>query len=142
VTIVENILEESNRLNIKAAVLDKTAALLYIKEVLSKFNVQKTTGHLAIYHNSESLPIEEFEFAYSEYLKKESGYIFFDQGGLWRDVVIEIEDGSRICEILENCFGVEYFLSNYSKDYLIAVNWYVVEGAGTALDWITDLNTN
>lgn len=38
---------------------------------------------------------------------------------------------------MENSFGMEYFVSNEKTDFLIAVNWYVIQIAGSA---INDLN--
>lgn len=38
------------------------------------------------------------------------------------------EDGSRLGEILEGYFGLEYFLTNEKMDYMISVNWYEIEG--------------
>ena len=33
----------------------------------------------------------------------------------------------NICDIMSESFGMEYFLFNEQFDYLIAVNWYVIE---------------
>lgn len=33
----------------------------------------------------------------------------------------------NICDMMSESFGMEYFLFNEQFDYLIAVNWYVIE---------------
>lgn len=40
---------------------------------------------------------------------------------------------------MEESFGMEYFVSNKTSDYLLAVNWYVIEGVGIAKDWLLTL---
>ncbi len=42
-----------------------------------------------------------------------------------------IENGRNFCSILKNAYGMEYFISNENANYLVAVNWYVIEGAGS-----------
>lgn len=44
--------------------------------------------------------------------------------------VVKIKEGVRLCEILTDCYGMEYFVSNKSMDFIICVNWYVIECEG------------
>lgn len=58
---------------------------------------------------------------------------FFEQNKvLNKKIVVKIEDLRLLGKILENSFGMEYFLTNEKMDFLIAVNWYVIEVSGTA----------
>lgn len=44
--------------------------------------------------------------------------------------MIAIHSGRRLGEIMENSFGMEYFVTNKDFAYLLAINWYVIEGVG------------
>lgn len=59
-------------------------------------------------------------------------YIFFDQENHNRSKVVVIDDAKKLGQIMENSYGMEYFVSNEKADYLLAVNWYVIEGEGSA----------
>ena len=89
-----------------------------------------------IYTDSISIPLDKYEFKYSEYLKSEPVYIFFDQGNMNTNEVILINDAKDIGRIFSNSFGMEYFLTNMDFTFLLSVNWYVIEGSGEAVDWI------
>ena len=89
--------------------------------------------------NSISVPLEKYEFSYSEFLGDEPVYVFFDQANHNRKKVVVVKQGRRLCTILENAYGMEYFVSNKSADYLLAINWYVIEGTGTAKVWLQEL---
>ncbi|ODC05551.1 hypothetical protein BFW38_16960 [Terasakiispira papahanaumokuakeensis] len=110
-----------------------------MESVLKKFKPFKTTGHLSIGKDSKSIKTEEHEFSYSKKLSKGAAYIFFDQESKDRNTLVIIEEGSQLCNIMENAYGMEYFLSNKELDYLIAVNWYAIEGAGLAKNWFSEL---
>lgn len=135
---INEIIEAAKLTETECCVLSKEKAKQYIKQVLDKFNPQKTQGHLSIYNNSASLPVNEYEFTYGSYLPQEPAYLFFDQVTK-KDTVIKISNAQKTGELLLQCSGMEYFLSNEASTYLIAVNWYVVEGAGEALQWMEPL---
>lgn len=42
-----------------------------------------------------------------------------------------------IGDLMENSFGMEYFVSNEKLDFLIAVNWYAIEVAGSAIQFLS-----
>ena len=46
-----------------------------------------------------------------------------------------IKNAKLIGRLMENSFGMEYFVSNEKVNFLIAVNWYVIEVAGDARKW-------
>lgn len=122
-----------------ARVLPDAEAALFIAAVVAKFLPQKLTGHLAICRHSVTIPLETHEFTFSRRLPQEAAYVFFDQAGPDRGCVIVLESGQALCSVLENAFGIEYFVSNAGHDYLIAVNWYVIEAAGAAVGWLDGL---
>lgn len=127
------LIEVGERLNIKIELLPDNEAKKYIDQVLERFRPFKVTGHIGIGHDSFCLGIDAWEFSYMEYLPKGSGYLFFDQGdSMSQRTVVKIEDLTRLGRILENSFGMEYFVANEAVDFLIAVNWYVVEISGAA----------
>jgi hypothetical protein len=52
-----------------------------------------------------------------------------------------IKDAKLIGNLMESSYGMEYFVSNEKADFLIAVNWYVIEVAGSAIESLTKLNS-
>ena len=135
----DEILNVSKELGINCTLLTEEKGLNFTSIVLEKFKPLKTTGHLAIDQNSISIPLEENEFSYSARLDGEQACIFFDQEGDDRKKVLLLESAQDLCKIMENSFGMEYFLSNVNGDYLIAVNWYVIEVAGSVKKVFADL---
>lgn len=127
----EEIIEVSRELGVACDLMEEKQAVNYIPKVLEKFKPFKVTGHLQIGDNAISLPIEENEFSYSKKLDSEMACMFFEQNFSERNVVLMIENAKLVCHVMENCSGIEYFLSNDRIEYLIAVNWYSVHVAGT-----------
>lgn len=137
----KELLEIGKELDIKIELLTDSEAEKYISKSLNVFSPFKVTGHLGIGHNSFNLPIDKWEFSYMEYLCEESGYIFFGQrSNLYKNTVVKIENLRLLGRILEKSFGIEYFLTNEKTDFLIAVNWYVIEVSGTAQKMLEKLN--
>jgi hypothetical protein len=128
----KELIEVANTLNIKAELLNKEDSQQFIRDILAVFKPFKTTGHLAIGGNSISIPLDSNEFSYSQNLEQENGYIFFDQySTASQKTVVRIADIRNVGEIMGESFGMEYFLSNHKMDFLIAVNWYVIEVSGS-----------
>ncbi|MFC5404421.1 hypothetical protein [Cohnella soli] len=134
----QELVQVSSKLGVEVEALDDYTASDYIKRVLKKFKPFKTTGHLAIRGDSHTLSLEKFEFSYSKYLNSEPAFIFFDQEGLDRNTVV-VKDAKLVGDLMENSYGMEYFLSNENLDYLIVVNWYVIEVSGS-LPLLKNLN--
>ena len=130
----EELITVGKKLNIKAELLADDEAESCIQRTLDLFMPFRTTGHLGIGHDSFTLPIDKWEFSYMEYLSQESGYVFFSQKKrLSGRTVVRIDNLQELGKILEESFGMEYFLTNKNADFLIAVNWYVVEILGIEL---------
>lgn len=129
----EELLSIGKELGIDIELLTEDEAKICINTVLRRFTPFKVTGHIGIGHDSLKLSINEWEFSYMENLCQEKGYIFFEQeNNLYKKTVVKIDDLRKLGKILEKSFGMEYFLSNERLDFLIAVNWYVIEITGTA----------
>lgn len=138
----QELIQVSSSLGIEIEVLEENTSKNYIKRVIEKFKPFKTAGHLAIGVNSHTIPLEKYEFSYSKHLNSEPAFIFFDQEGLDRDTVVVVKDAKLVGDLMENSYGMEYFLSNEKLDYLIAINWYVIEISDTLLPMITNLDIN
>src|SRR5574337_261008 len=124
-TILNALTTACNELGVQYAVMESQEATNYIQSVIKKYNITKTSGHVTLpSEDSISIPFEEFELIYSEYMKNEPACLFFDQESDDRKNVFIINDARRICEVMGNTFGIEYFVSNREQDYVIAVNWY------------------
>ena len=117
---------------VSCEILSKEDANKYLNDVFTKFDVHKKFGHLSIGYNVEKIFTEEYELVYSNYLDEEPIFIFFDQDR-YKQKVIRIGSSKKFHSILEDCYGFEYFLSNESIDYLISVNWYVIEATGNQI---------
>ena len=132
----KELLDVSSELRINTSLLSLDDSKDYLSKVIQKFKPEKKTGHLSIGGDSIVIPLEDNEFVYSANLVDEPLFVFFDQEGLDRKKVVCIFEGKKLCNILENAYGMEYFISNERMDYLIAVNWYVIEGVGDAKKWL------
>lgn len=137
---INEILRVSNQLDIKVTLVEEDKSKLVINKVMQVFTPQKITGHLAISNDEViTFPVEDYEFIYSNSLPKSKGYIFFDQQSETEGQVVMIEDVRFLCRILEESFGMEYFLVDEDFTYLIALNWYVIEGAGKAVNLLSNI---
>ncbi|CAM4493267.1 hypothetical protein [Paenibacillus tarimensis] len=136
----QELIQVSRKLGLEIEVLDDDLSKDYIKRVIKKFKPYKTAGHLAIGVNSRNIALEKYEFSYSKYLNSEPAFIFFDQEGLDRNTVVIVKDAQLVGDLMENSFGMEYFLSNEKMDYLIAVNWYVIEVSDSAVSLFSNLD--
>jgi hypothetical protein len=138
----DELINASQELGIASYILTSKEGADFIHFVLDLYKPNKLSGHLAIHHDSVSIPLEPYEFTYSTFMAEEPAYVFFEQKGTDINKVVVVEEGNRLGEILENSYGMEYFVSNKTANYLLAVNWYVIEGSGSAIDWLTTLNTS
>lgn len=137
---VKELIDASNNLNIEIFLLNEKDAQKYIESVLAIYKPFKTDGHLGIGGNTVSIPTEKYEFSYSQYLKEEPAYVFFGQdSNIAKKSVVKVNNAEMLGELFENAYGMEYFVSNEIMDYLIAVNWYTIESAGIAIQYLLPL---
>lgn len=129
-------LEQTARtVGLEIDIMDTESSDKYIKRVIETFKPFRSTGHLSIGGTAITLPLEGNEYSYSQHLNSEPAYVFFDQEGYDRGSVVMIKNAKLIGRLMENSFGMEYFVSNEKVNFLIAVNWYVIEVAGAAQKW-------
>lgn len=55
------------------------------------------------------------------------GLYFFDLGSKDRNNIFIFNNVQDICDVMSESFGMEYFLFDEYFNYLIVVNWYVIE---------------
>lgn len=53
--------------------------------------------------------------------------IFFDLESKDRNNIFIFNNVQDICDVMSESFGMEYFLFDEYFNYLIVVNWYVIE---------------
>ncbi|WP_394213386.1 hypothetical protein [Psychrobacter piscatorii] len=136
--IINELKSNADKIGLNYSIIKGVEAEKLISKIFKKFDPLRTSGHLAISDNSKVISLEENEFTYTLAIKKQKGYLFFDQEGVDRNLVLEVENVQRVGELMEESFGIEYFLSNSDLSFLIAVNWYVIEVSGDCED-IEDL---
>ena len=131
----EEIVRACKEIGVLCKVMDENTSKNYIKDIKERFSPLKLSGHLSLDNPDYVISIDKYEFSYSLHLEDEPIYMFFDQENHNKEKVVVVDDGRPVCKVLENAFGMEYFLSNAEKDYLIAVNWYSIQGVGTLGAW-------
>lgn len=130
----QELIQVSADLGIDMVVLGENESKQYIKKVIDIYKPFKITGHLSIGENIITIPLNEYEYSFSTFLRSEPAYIFFDQESRDRNVVVVVKDANLLGRLMENSYGMEYFVSNEKMEFLISVNWYVIEVAGTAIN--------
>ena len=138
-TADEEILRASVFCGVEASPFAGEEAKTYIEGVNDKFSPFKTSGHLAIGHDSVCLPLEENEFSYQQRLDAEPAIVFFDDHPWTAEKAIRIANVRNLGRVLEECSGIEYFMSDEAMSYLIAVNWYVIEGTGSVVERLKEI---
>jgi len=132
---VDEFSRSCGELGLAFRVLDPNASRALVRDVFGKFKPVKTSGHVALGDDAVSIPLEPHEFSYCENLEDARILVFFEQQGNDLDRVVALEDGRSLGKVLENAYGMEYFVTNEKQTFLLAVNWYVVEGTGL-VDWM------
>lgn len=133
-TVIDEFVKSCSDLDISYDVLDAQSSDRLIQGAFTKFGPVKSSGHLSISEKSAELPIAGNEFTYSLRFDDQAVVIFFDQEVIPRKA-IRVARGQKLCQILENCYGMEYFVTDDCNSFLIAVNWYAIEGSGRAKEW-------
>ena len=130
-TCVKELINAAKVVKTNIEIVEENLAEKIISQVINKFKPKQLTGHLSIGDANLKLPTERYELSFSNELKKEPGYIFGEQYyESDKKTLIKVENMQMISKLISESFGMEYFLTNESFDYLIAVNWYVIEFIG------------
>lgn len=115
-------------LDLDYEILDKHKGAKIITFIFEKFKPKKREGHLTIgSETSAKLITDNNEFSFSKDFKDEPIYIFFEQDKIHQGQVFVLQSGREFSNLLNECFGMEYFISNKECQYLISVNWYTIE---------------
>ena len=138
-TLDEEILRASVYCGAAASPLASEETKTHIEKVKDKFRPFKTSGHLAIGHDSVCLPLEGNEFSFQRHLDAEPAIVFFDDHPWTAEKAVRIADVRNLGRVLEECSGLEYFMSDEAMTYLIAVNWYVIEGTGSVAERLKEI---
>ncbi|WP_343605922.1 hypothetical protein [Fluviicola sp.] len=124
----EELKDAAEMLGLQYEILTGEEASNIIETSFQKFEPSRRQGHLAILNErSIKLKLSDHEYTFSEKLDDEPLLIFFEQTREKLDVVFKLFNGRNFSKILEECSTLEYFLTNNTVDYLIAVNWYTIE---------------
>ncbi|MBY5969686.1 hypothetical protein [Halomonas denitrificans] len=126
----KEVLRAANEIDVRATVLSKEEAEDIINHAINKFCPTKLTGHLSIGGNANSILTEKYEFSFSKKLEEKPAFIFFEQNDQQKNLVISIDNARFLSPLMENCYGMEYFVTDQDFSYLIAVNWYAIEFVG------------
>lgn len=128
--IINELANNSESIGLKYCVIEGKKAKEIISKVITKFKPLKTSGHLGISNSNGVIPLGDNEFTYTLQMKKQKGYLIFDQEGSDRNLVFEVDNIQKVGELMSESFGIEYFLFDERLSFLIAVNWYVIEVSG------------
>lgn len=141
---IKELLHTSQILGIPASVMDGEAAGFIIHHTIQTFSPIQTNGHLSIANHPDKvikIALEDNEFTYSQKLPPSKGYVFFGTDSPDRNKIFVLNNVRDLCDITAECFGMEYFLVDEYFSYLIAVNWYVIEGSGLAMQYLANTDS-
>lgn len=125
---IEELKRAAKVLNLEYTVVSGNDAHLFIKNTFEKFKPFKTTGHLSIGNDdTTTLITDDFEFSFSKGLPLLPTYAFFEQNHFDKDSIFILKEGKYWSKLIEECYGMEYFLTDVNKTYFISVNWYTIE---------------
>lgn len=136
---ISELIHSCNKLDISFYIINGIEASKIISKTIELFTPLKTTNHLSISNDKNkvfTIPLEYNEFTYSKKLPKSKGYIFFDLESKDKNKVFVFENIQNIGDVMSENFGMEYFLVDENFNYLIAVNWYVIELTDGAKDYL------
>ncbi len=125
-----------SKINVSSHSIIGDEANTYIESIFHKYKPERKIGHLMIGGDSIAISAEKYDSVYSKELPPIKGYVFFEQNKFNKNNIFVIDDVSCLCDVMNEAYGMEYFVSDENLDFLIAVNWYVVEAAGIARRWL------
>ncbi|WP_048501947.1 hypothetical protein [Chryseobacterium sp. BLS98] len=118
----------AKKLLLEYSIIEGENAQKFILDTINKFKPIKVIGNLSIGSDiSEKLPTDEYEFNFSEKYISGTVSIFFEQDYYNKNQIFVLKNGKLFSKLMQECYGMEYFLTNDINSYLISVNWYVIE---------------
>lgn len=118
----------AKKLFLEYSIIEGEKAGEFIQETLNKFKVSKITGHLSIDNDvSKKMSTDEHEFTFSKEYLSDAVYIFFEQDYHNKNQIFILKEGTLFSQLIQECYGMEYFITDEKKSFLISVNWYIIE---------------
>ncbi|MCX8534711.1 hypothetical protein [Chryseobacterium luquanense] len=125
---IEELKSVSKKKFLEHSVVEGKIAERFINNVYNKFKPFKITDHLSIGSDiSKKMATDEFEFSFSEIYLSGSIYVFFEQDYYNKNQIFVLKEGKLFSKLIEECYGMEYFITNENNSFLISVNWYIIE---------------
>ncbi|WP_295222077.1 hypothetical protein [uncultured Chryseobacterium sp.] len=118
----------AKKLFLEYSIIEAERAGEFIQETINKFKVSKITGHLSIDSEiSKKISTDEHEFTFSKEYLSDTAYVFFEQDYYNKNQIFILKEGTLFSELIQECYGMEYFITDEKKSFLISVNWYTIE---------------
>jgi hypothetical protein len=125
---IEELKAAAKKLFLMHSVIEGVIAERFIKNTFDKFEPFKITDHLSIGSEiSEKLSTDEYEFVFSEKYLSGAIYVFFEQDYYNKNQIFVLKEGKYFSKLIEECYGMEYFITDEKNNFLISVNWYTIE---------------
>jgi len=118
----------AKKLLLEYSIIEGETAQKFILGTFNKFKPIKVIGNLSIGSDiSDKLSTDEYEFNFSEKYISGTVSVFFEQDYYNKNQIFILKNGKLFSKLMQECYGMEYFLTNDINSYLISVNWYVIE---------------
>lgn len=118
----------AKKLFLEYSIIEAERAGEFIQETINKFKVSKITGHLSIDSEiSKKISTDEHEFTFSKEYLSDTAYVFFEQDYYNKNQIFILKKGNLFSQLIQECYGMEYFITDEKKSFLISVNWYTIE---------------
>lgn len=118
----------AKKLFLEYSIIEGDRASRFIQMTLNKFKVSKITGHLSIDSEvSKKISTDEHEFTFSKEYLSDAVYVFFEQDHYNKNQIFILKEGTLFSQLIQECYGMEYFITDEKNSFLISVNWYIIE---------------
>lgn len=125
-------LRSARAAGIRTRALSAELSAAYADCLARRFPAASLKNHPQIDGAETVLDTERHEFRFSLGLPPAPAYIVFPQGSEIKERVIAIANARKLSEILSDCYGMEYAVSDRCGSYLVCVNWYSINITGRA----------
>jgi len=125
---IKELEEAAEKLFLEYSIVEGEMANEFIQATFNKFKPFKVTGHLSIGSEfSEEMSTDEHEFTFSEKYLSGPVYVFFEQDYYNKNQIFVLKEGRHFSKLMQECYGMKYFITDEEKKILISVNWYIIE---------------
>ena len=138
--LAEEILDVCTRLNYEASILNLSDSQQFFSDVVENFCCGNNSYPLwEFLEDSRGIHDSKGWSWISKFTKDEPVVIFFEQSD--DKSMIYIQNGSYFSEILGECFGFVFYVTDLECKYIICFTDHdVLIGAGTAVNWIKSIS--